>query len=165
MDCNREPPRNDTWYLHVGFMKTNSANFPYVSVDGKMKISQESHWWFENHLIDLGGLSFTGPSLCFFRKGVQIRPECSPGPMRKCFHMIRWLLTFTSLNTWVYVWLWPWLCEFNKLLWIQQVLHEWTQINKVLLINYPPWKKWKKILNVKMNSWIFYLPPPPRIYD
>ena len=54
-----------------------------------MNISKESHRWLEDDLIDLDGLSFTGPSLCFFRKGVQVRPECSPGPMRKCFHMLR----------------------------------------------------------------------------
>ena len=58
-----EPTEIATWYLYVGLVTTRaSTSFSYISVDGKLNASSESHWWL-SELADFDGLSITEPGL------------------------------------------------------------------------------------------------------
>ena len=86
-DPFQHPPFDATLYLHVGLLPTVPGASTFISVDGKIQFSSQTHWWFED-LVDIYGLSITGPKLCLIREYEKALPFCDPGPERKysiCF--------------------------------------------------------------------------------
>ena len=61
-----KPQLNVTWFLHLGFSRVWPDLHPetFTSVDGRMNVSSETHFWFTDKWFSL---RFRGPGVCITR--------------------------------------------------------------------------------------------------
>ena len=78
-DLFSEPPKNDTWFLHVGFQQDEADDEMIRSLDNKTVIMPRDFLSLKN----FDGWSFTIYYLCKIRPRQKIPNECAPKATRK----------------------------------------------------------------------------------